>query len=181
MTTTPPVTTLSCEKCHAGAMIRTRVSKFSTALVLIGYTLWIPALLLLLGTTACTILTMGAGTARTAKVALDAKREAIEKLGKIENLPPIVLTEFERDDKVQDSTLSSLPDEQRTEVSSIVISYSGQIAGAAIGGTAAAGIGGCALVTVYVFCVPLFIIGLVLTLKKNIWQCPACGYVFDRA
>lgn len=34
---------------------------------------------------------------------------------------------------------------------------------------------------VYVLMIPTLILGLVLTMRRNVWRCGRCGYVFDRA
>lgn len=47
-TTTMDATVLKCEKCATGTMASRKLRRFSTPLVVIGYTLWVPAAYLLL-------------------------------------------------------------------------------------------------------------------------------------
>src|SRR5438128_10131288 len=56
---------MSCEKCKSGRMGQDKVRRFSPGLVFVGYTLLLPALLFLLGATACGVLM---GTASVAPV-----------------------------------------------------------------------------------------------------------------
>lgn len=37
------------------------------------------------------------------------------------------------------------------------------------------------LIMAGIIAVPLFILGLVFVMKKNVWQCSRCQFVFDRA
>jgi hypothetical protein len=76
--------------------------------------------------------------------------------------------------------LAGLSEDQRKALESATSGYAGQLAGAGIGGAAVTGIAGIVMIVAYIVLLPLFIIGLLLTLKKKVWRCPACGYVFDR-
>lgn len=178
----PTVTTsIPCEKCKAGTMQRDRVPRMSPALRFIGFTLWIPALALVLLTTACGVLFAGAGASATAGTLDAAKKNAIAQLHQYD-APFGIVDEFDRTGTVQDASLEALHDEAtRAHVKAILQLYHATIAGGAIGATAATGIAGALIVGAYVVGIPLFIVGLLLTLKKNVWRCATCGYVFDRA
>lgn len=180
MATAPRAASLTCEKC-SGQMATDRIRRFSPGLVVIGYTLWIPALLLLLGASACGVLVVGSTTSTAGQQVTEAERTALERLRSIEGLPPAVVGEFERTKRVDQSTLDTLDAAQRGQVEAAVSSYDATLVGSGIGSGMAMGGSMLAVGAAYVLGIPFFIIGLVLTLKKNVWHCGQCGYVFDRA
>jgi hypothetical protein len=189
-TVIPPVVTIadpasaaasmSCEKCR-GSMDRTRVRRFSSALVFIGYTVWIPAALFVAGATIMTCVIGGTSVSTAADSAARLKRTGVTALDDIPGLPASVSEAFERTGNVPEAELADLTQTQRARVSAIQASYAAGIGGTAIGTAMATGVSGCGIVAAYLIGVPFFIIGLVLTLKKNVWKCRQCGYIFDRA
>jgi hypothetical protein len=172
--------TIAYEKCKSGVLHLTKVRRLSGGLVAIGYTLWVPALLLLLLVTSCGIFTVGAGSSASSKVITQAREETAARLEKVYGLPPAIVTEFRKTGTVSPQTLAGLSEDQRKALESATSGYAGQLAGAGIGGAAVTGIAGIVMIVAYIVLLPLFIIGLLLTLKKKVWRCPACGYVFDR-
>jgi hypothetical protein len=177
----PSAAQVACEKCKTGVMARTKIRRFSPALVIIGYTLWIPALLLLISTTACTACLTLAPTVAVPGSFVAAQTEALKDLRAIPDLPPAVIAEFDRSQTVSEPTLKSLPQEQALRVSSIVSTYHAKALGAGMAPLAGLGCGGCGMTVVYILGLPLFIVGLLLTLKKRVWRCGVCGFVFERA
>lgn len=101
---------LACEKCKARPMLATKVRRYSPALVVIGYTMWVPVALFFL------LVTLGSFMA--------SRSLGSSNLGAPE---------------------------------------------------------GCVMVGLYAVCLPLLIVGLLLTRRKRVWRCASCGYIFDRA
>ena len=101
--------TPGCEKCGTAAMAATKVRRFSPALVVIGYTMWVPVALFFL-------VTLGSFMA------------------------------------------------------------SGSLGSSNLGAPE-----GCVMVGLYAVCLPLLVVGLLLTRRKPVWRCSNCGYIFDRA
>jgi hypothetical protein len=181
VTATSTAPAIPCEKCHQGQMQATKIRRFSGGLVFVGYTLWIPALLIMLMTGACTLFSFGVGSSSTMRVADEAKQRATTALHKVHGVTPEMISEFVEKSTLSEAFLRKLNTPDRREVNIILSTYGSSVSGAAFGGTAAAGIGLAFLLVVYIFCIPLFIVGLLLTLKKRVWRCPTCGYVFERA
>lgn len=172
---------LTCEKCKSGTMESTKVRRFSSGLVFIGFTLWVPCLLILLVATGSAMFMGGAGTVAMTETMKKSKQEAVASLQKIDGLPASIIAEFDQHGTIEQSVLNALPADKRARVDSITSLYSASLVGAGLGGAAATGIGGCGVMLVYFFCVPGFIVGLVLTLKKKVWRCHTCGYIFERS
>jgi hypothetical protein len=174
---------LTCEKCR-GEMAATKARRFSPGLALIGYTLWVPALLVMLGTGGCSLLALKSASDSLGDALETAKVDIRERLQQIEGLPPEVTAQLESGhlhevlgmlDKLD------LPPEMRKEVRAAIAEGGRPVTGATWEGAATAGLGGCALVALYALLVPLFVVGLVLTTKRRVWQCASCGFIFDRA
>jgi hypothetical protein len=162
-------------------MAATRVPKFSSVLRIIGFTLWIPALLLLAGSTVMVCATMGAGSSAAGEVMTRARNEGANRLRGVRQMPEAVVDDFKEDGQVAETVLVTLDETQRQAVRTEMTTYSATAAGSAIGSGAVAGVGGCGLIGLYFVLVPTMIVGFVLTLKKNVWKCGTCGYIFDRA
>jgi hypothetical protein len=172
---------MTCDKCHAGAMVQDRIRRFSSGVVVLGYLLWIPAAFLALGATSCALF-VGASAAKTV-VDLSAKQKA-ETLGQlwaIDGLPKFVSEEFERTSTVSQSTINSLPMRQSAAVAQVMALRDADRAGGAIGTAISGGVSFVLVAIAYAVAVPTFILGLVFTLRRSVWRCGSCGYVFDRA
>lgn len=185
---TPPQPQILCEKCRAGYMYSAKVPRFSEGLRLIGFTLWIPSLLLLGLATLLYLMTLaGAGTATVAGAATEITPPLHDRLESVAGLSPSFI-EAAKDGRIEEKDWAMVPDKAREHARKIVSEYeSEQIArgivgaGGVIGTTALAGVGGCGLVLTYFVLLPLFIVGLVLIMKKSVWCCPSCRYIYDRA
>lgn len=99
-----------CEKCGTPSMAATKVRRYSPALVVIGYTMWVPVALFFF------FVTLGSFMA------------------------------------------------------------SGAIGSSNLGAPE-----GCIMVGLYAVCLPLLVVGLLLTRRKRVWRCLNCAYIFDRA
>jgi hypothetical protein len=151
------------------------------ALRIIGFTLWIPALLLLIGSAACGAF-VGTKTVGGATSTIRNERiKTADRLQRIEGIDPQAVAEFRTAGQLSNSTKSAMSTRVREQVDREITMYGATGAGATIGRGAATGIAGLGVLVTYVVCVPLFIVGLLLTRKKNVWRCPTCQYIFDRA
>lgn len=172
---------ITCEKCKTGSMWQTRVAKFSDALRIIGFTLWVPAVLLLAGSTVMVCVTAGAGGSTAIDQAAKARNEGANRLSGVRLMPDAIVEDFRADGLVEETTLITLSEEHRAAIRQEMSSYGATVAGSAIGSGMIAGAGGCGLIAAYFVLVPTMIVGFVLTLKKNVWRCQNCGYIYDRA
>jgi hypothetical protein len=175
--TTP---TIKCEKCQTGAMAPVKVFRFSGCLVAVGVTVLVPAILgLVVGALLAIFGTVG--TATTSSEALSrAKATAARSLREIP-VEETVVDDFFDDAMIREDTLARLSPEKRRRVEAVMDGFHAQVAGAALGTTAAAGVGMGVVVLIYLFSIPAFVLGLVLILRKKVWRCSNCGYVFERA
>lgn len=172
---------MQCEKCKAGEMAATAVRRLSSGLVVIGYVLLTMGVLGM-GTAGCVAVV---GMSSSASVSEESKRQndewALEQLGEA-GVSSETLREFRLNGNLHETTIASIEDEdRRRRVEAIISTHSSSAAGSAMGAGIATGIGTAFVLGVGLVSLPLFIVGLLLTLKKNVWRCGACGYVFDRA
>ena len=109
------------------------------------------------------------------------KQDAIVKLKAIEGIPTSVISDFETNATFQEASLSALTPSQREQVQEVQTSYNAEVAGATIGTGVAATIGGGLMLVMFIITIPGQIIGFLLILRKKVWKCGQCGYVFERA
>lgn len=174
--------TLACEKCRGGIMAPRRIRRFSSALVFIGYTLWVPAALFLALVTYTTIVVSTSDvSSRTAERESDRARDRAYEDLKAIGLSPQMILEFTSSGDISDSNIETLIPSERWRVRDALRNYKSSVAASNSGSAIAAGIGGCSVVAAYIVGIPFFIVGLLLTLHKSVWECASCGYVFDRA
>ena len=164
---------MTCDKCKTGELQVIKRRRYSSPLVVIGYVLWILALAAALG--------MGGyqyKSARSAAPATDAaKQNAIAKLRQIDAVTPAMIADFEGDGQISETSLSTLNPDDRADVEKIVSDYRSGALNTA--GEATGAPGGVLYVAVYVLCGAVFIIGMALTLKKELLQCANCGEVSE--
>ncbi|MGE3509770.1 MAG: hypothetical protein AB7N65_12895 [Vicinamibacterales bacterium] len=173
--------TITCEKCHQGTMVAERVPRMGQGLNIIGFTLVIPSLLLLLGSTACGVLMGGAsGNAATQSIH-EARVRAGSELLDIREVPRAAAEGFESTGHMDEATLAAMSTDARERAERVITRYNASISGAAIGTGLATGVAGFGVIASYVIGLPFLIVGLLLIRKKNVWKCPTCQYVFDRA
>lgn len=171
---------LVCEKCN-GSMAQTRVRRLSGVLVAIGYTLVIPSLLVLLAVTLFFFL--GAASTPSAMGSMDsvATSNAVVQLHSIDGVSAEFIALFQTNHWLATKKADDLQEPAKSKVLDVVRSFQGHklATGAATGVIAVVGIG--VLVATYFFLIPVLIIGFLLTLKKRVWRCRNCGFIFDRA
>ena len=171
---------MNCEKCQSGEMVSTSVRRMSPGLVVIGW-IFLSMGLLGLASAGCVALvgtaTTGGAAGQTLTEGKERTRAQIEELG----VDPTVAGEFERTGRVSDATLAQLDEADRAKVERILSGHAAQTAGAVAGAGLLAGAGAAFVLFVGIISLPTFIVGLLLTLKKKVWRCGGCGYVFERA
>ncbi len=172
---------MDCEKCSTAKMFATKIYRLSGCLVAIGYTVLIPAILGLIGLTIVAILGVVGGGASAVAVQQVAQQTYIERLNEIEGITTEATQEFETSGTVSDESMSGMLPSRMEMVSQIVTEYEIELAGAAVGGAMVAGMGITMVIVGYIIGIPTFIVGLVLILRKKVWQCRQCGFVFERA
>jgi|BarGraNGADG00212_1021973.scaffolds.fasta_scaffold00114_7 hypothetical protein len=179
--TTARAAEIPCEKCHGGTMTRTKIRRFSPGLVVVGYTVWVPALLLLLGVTGCAVFMTGAsGKAMTDQMQKD-RATFVSDLQQVEGLPPAALDEARTAGFIKVETIKALPEPLRGRVERLNSARVAGMAGTALGTGAVTAASGCGAVLAYVAGIPLFVLGLVLTMRRSVWRCQACGSISERA
>lgn len=171
---------IQCEKCKQGQMVQDRIYRMSGCLVAIGYFLVIPGMLMMLGGIGFTFLGMGAGATATTETFDKIKKEVIADFNKA-GVSPQVIDEYQRTNRVSQTTINSLSPTEKEKVNRVLMSDSARKAGAAIGTAGAAVCGGAFTMMTFLIGLPSFIIGFLLILKRNVWRCPSCEYIFDRA
>ena len=147
----------------------------------IGFIVLIPCFLLL-----CFAILFGAlGTAATGSASVTVtehtKQETVTKLQAIEGLPAAVVTDFEPDGRISDETFATLTPAQSNDVRRLQSAYTAAVAGATVGTGLAALFGGGLVIIMFAIAIPGLIVGFLLILRKKVWRCQACGYIFDRA
>lgn len=180
-TTAPQQPAIACEKCRTGAMAATRVARFSPTLRIIGLTLWIPAILLLAGSTLMVCVSMGVSGSTATEMQAKARNEGANRLQNVRLMDDAIVEDFRKDGKVDEVVLVTLSGDHQRAVRQEMSTYSATVAGSALGTGAVAGVGGCGLIGAYFILVPVMVLGFVLTLKKSVWRCGNCGYIYDRA
>jgi hypothetical protein len=169
---------LRCDKCQ-GEMRPTRVRRFSHGLVVLGYLMMIFGFLPMLGAAACGLLSTGSVVKNAATGMDDSK--TIRELDDIAGLPSRVVDEYRSTHEVSERTISGLTSTQQHEVRMALAGDVGRKAGGAMATGITAGASIVTFAVASVIGIPLLIVGLLLTLRRNVWQCGDCSYIFDRA
>jgi hypothetical protein len=169
---------ITCEKCKQGTMVAQRMGN---GLNIIGYTLVVPALLLLVFSTACGVFLGNSGSTLLAGRLGDARARASVQLLDIRELPRSEAEEFRETGRLSRAALEALPNDARVRVDSIVSRYSTSRAESLASTGVAAGAVGFVVIAAFVIGLPFLGVGLLLIRKKNVWRCPSCAYVLDRA
>jgi hypothetical protein len=171
---------VKCEKCGQSDMIKDRIYRLSTVLVVIGYFLIIPGILLMVGGLSCSFLGAGSTMAASAAGFDKLREETAQKLLQAGGGQELS-NKFKKTGNLTASYMSQLPEEKQRELRIIAKSYDMQIAGSALGSAGVAACGGAFTVFTFLAGLPAFIIGFLLILKRKIWLCPGCGFFYDRA
>jgi hypothetical protein len=158
-----------------------KIPRMSPGLQFIGYTLWIPALLMMILGAGCGFVAGSAVRSASSNSSETVRRGTAESLSKIATIPRDQIDAFQQTGRFDRAGLSALPESDRIRAEATLEAYDMSATASGIGTGIAGGLFGIGIVAIYVVCLPLFIVGLLLTLHKKVWKCPVCGYVFDRA
>jgi hypothetical protein len=170
-----------CVRCNSSQLEPRRVYKLSGCLVALGFMLLASSVAAVLGAIVVTVAGTGLTGAASVSAVNELKAESIEKLRKIPDLPPSVVQDFETDGNIEDRRLADLPPDTRRQVKEIERAYHITVGATATATGCIGCIGGMGVILLFVYSVPALIVGLLLVLKKNTWQCMACASVYDRA
>ena len=162
-------------------MAQAKIYRLSKPLVILGYLLVIPSVLVLAGVVLIGLLAVGGSAAAANSQHGSAMSNAVVQLQNINGLPAGYIELFKTNQIEARNQVSTLPDSVREKANAVIVNYSAnQIAGAAVTGFAALGTG-VIMVVAFVICIPLLIVGLLLVLKRKVWRCASCGWFFNRA
>ena len=179
MAIAPPA--ITCERCKQGTMHAERLPRMSSGPRALGYILCIGALLVLASSVAWGLLVGRSTTNAVVQGVEEAREDAANQLREFAMLPSAEVDNFLRTGKLTDAALAALRPEDRSRVDAILSSYTATVARTALGSTAATSTAGVVAAGLVTMSLVLFVVGVLLTLKKNVWRCSTCGYAFDRA
>ena len=174
---------MKCEKCSHGQMYKTKVFRLSKPLVVIGY------IILSLAIAVPTIFGIATLLGTTATVAVASKTDdqvrasGVRELEQISGLPKVVIIDYKEDGKVSNTNMALVKNTDKNKVEQIVRKYAyPDIAPAATVATAGvmAAFGGAVTLLILGGSVMWFIIGFLLIMRKKVWRCIDCGYIFER-
>jgi tetrahydromethanopterin S-methyltransferase subunit F len=153
-----------------------KIFRLSLPLAIIGYFL----ILASLGSVATGGIMALVGIGVSASSASVAKSEATEKLEALA-LPAALIEEFKRSGDISETRLAALDTRDRLQANSVLADYRLQsgLSGAATG--IAGLMGGAMAGGLLVISLPILIVGLLISLRKKIRHCKACGYFYDLA
>jgi hypothetical protein len=171
---------IACEKCGQGEMASDKVYRMSGCLVMIGYLFVVAGALIMLGAVGFSFLGLSAGTKSLPET---LARENARTEGKMAEagLPPFVIEEYHRTKTVSSRTLGALPQEDRRKADRILSSSTAGKTGAVVGTAGMAVCGGAFTMAALAAGLPMFVLGFLFVLKRKVWRCLKCGYIYDRA
>lgn len=162
-------------------MQSTSVHRLSGCLVALGYCLLIPSICAIVVTLLVVTLGVGSSGALTAVTWGLAQSNAVHRLQTDHSIPQSYVDLFKTNQDEAALQITNLPVESQPLVREVFSDYTAQKAGMAVGTGGVAFVGTIFIVGVFVVCIPLFIVGFLLILKKKVWRCRNCGYIFERA
>lgn len=171
---------IQCEKCQQSQMVQDRIYRLSGCLVAIGYFLLIPGMLLMLGGVGLTLIGYEAGSSVNSEAREKIKKEVIADFEKAK-VSPVVIDEYRSTNTVSQKTISTLPSNEKDMVNRVLGGSAAKKVGSAIGTAGFAVCGGAFTMMTFLTGLPAFIVGFLLILRRNVWRCPSCNYIFDRA
>jgi hypothetical protein len=178
----PPVQQqgMVCEKCR-NQMYPTKVRRMSPAVVVLGFCLLIPSLLALIITTGAVVISVAVTTNVTNSLTSESQSNAVVKLQAIDGVPADFVALFKTNDFAARHQLDTLPAAVHDQVKDVVADFEAQRAAGVVAPGAAVVGSGIVMVIAFFCCLPVLIIGFLLIMKKKVWRCTACGFIFDRA
>lgn len=171
---------ISCKVCETGVLQPTKVHRCHGALVVLGWLLLIPSLVVLCGSIAgagCSVVG-GAGTAR-ASATLEPSDLAVAALTS-EGVPAEVVQKFRRGEHVSDLELEELPASQRDAVRAQQGAMAIVRGAGALAGTSTVLFGGAAFLCTGVSALFGAFVGWLFTLRRKVLRCASCGALTPR-
>ena len=169
-----------CDKCGGTGLTEVKVYRMPRALVIVGYALLMPAVILLLLAALLRIGVIG-GTDNTRLERVepweqDLRSKTAALLMDIDGVQPGPAMMVETDGDVPPGWEQTLPDDVRAEVAAVLREYTGALVAArAARPRPKRPIGSRAFTALIVIAIPAFIVGLLLTRKKEESRCSQCG------
>ncbi len=173
------IRSLTCEKC-GGQVHRAKTFRLSGCLVTIGFAFLVPSFLVLLFVTLGMFGFIGAAGSADHDLAL-AHSGSLSSLERVPGIDPDFLARFRTNPDDIDPQRAFLPDDIAGQVRPILIQYAQTRNRTVLGAAGSVAIGGIFAILTYAVCLPLLIVGLLLTLRKKVWRCASCQSVFNRA
>jgi hypothetical protein len=162
-----PPSDIGCDTCQPGRMVLTREPR-SPVLRVVGFTLWADALLTL-------ILGVGSGalfvSAGRPGVGMSRHRaDATAALVHVSSIPRSTIDAFEQTGTFDRTVLPGLSDVERSRTERILEVYDAAVAAESVIDVRRS-------IGIPIACLLLFVAGLYLTLKRDVWRCVICGHV----
>ena len=165
--------TITCKTCDSGSMYSTKIHRLSGPSVIIGYLLLIPSAIGIMIAAGIAILAIAGAASVASAPSVDESSVALklEKAGIDDALAKDIMS---LQTSLDDDKLDGLTEDQKR----IAMEAQSEMVLGSAGATAAAGLGGAAVVGLSgMFAVACFISGLIgwlLTMKKKVLQCSTC-------
>ena len=157
-----------CETCGPARMILTREPR-SPVLRVVGFTLWVDALLTLTLGVSSGALFVSAGSGITDEVMRGHRTDAAAALVQVTSIPRATIDAFERTGAFDDTVLIRLSPGERSRTDRILELYRAHVESDAASGARRS-------IGIPIACLFLFGAGLFLTLKRDVWRCATCGH-----
>ena len=160
---------VACLTCGHGRMIMTREPR-SPVLRVVGFTLWVDALLtLILGMGSGALFVSGSGNA-TGEAVRRHRTDATAALLHVTSIPRATIDAFEQTGTFDEAVLAHLSASERSRSDRILEIYRNAVESEMASGARRS-------IGIPVACLLLFVAGLFLTLKRDVWRCSTCGHV----
>lgn len=169
-----------CEKCSHGEVGPAKTFRLSTTTAIIGYLLLIPGILLF-----CYSLRVGAfgvteQSSAQKQAGIELKKNTLAELEALQPPPDRIISKFEAIAYFEETEIAQLDPESRAKVNKIKEKYLTGLAGTVIGTGIIDLLGGGFKFAMLIAAILMMILGLFLSLRKKIWHCLTCGYIFQR-
>jgi len=158
-----------------------KVFRLSGCLVAIGFTLLIPAFFGLLVALLFTVAIIG-GTGNFISIGKEqARTNAVAQMKAIDGVPDSFVRLFETNQSLAMTEATNLSSDIQLPAMHVIDIFYQDTSRAETAGGLTATAGGIAVLIAYVVSIPTLIVGFLLVLRKKVWRCTQCGYIFDRA
>lgn len=171
---------ISCKVCETGALQATKVHRCHGALVVLGWLLLVPSLVVLCGSIAgagCSV--VGGTGAAKASVTLEPSALSVAALTS-EGVPAELVDKFRRGERVLEVELEELTVEQRDAVRAQQNAMAIVRGAGALAGTSTVFLGGAAFLCTGVSALFGAFVGWLFTLERKVLRCVTCGALTPR-